>query len=171
MSTTAHDLPVLAPGTWHADTASSTAAFRVGNFRGDVEGTLRVLAGTVEVDPAGAPVRATGRMDAQSVQTGIARRDKDLQGKSFLFAAEHPVLTWECADVTPAAGGWTAVGVLRVRGQETPLTLRVDVVASGPGILRVTATGSFDRRALGIRAPRFMVGREVTVTVESVLSR
>jgi polyisoprenoid-binding protein YceI len=171
MSTTAHGAPTLTPGTWRVEASASTAGFRAGNFRGDVEGTLRVLAGTVEVDPAGAPVRASGRMDARSVETGIARRDKDLRGKSFLYAAEHPVVTWDCDEVTASEDGWTAHGVLRVRGRETALTLRVLMLDGPADTLRVRATGGFDRRTLGIRAPRFLVGREVTVGVEAVLSR
>jgi polyisoprenoid-binding protein YceI len=161
--------PTLTRGSWTALPSDTTAAFVAGNFRGDVHGTLALRSGRVEVDADGDPFLASAALDAASVLTGNKRRDKDLRGRGFLRAEDHPQVTWRCSDVVPTTTGWVCRGVLGVRGAETPLTLEVVVRSSGDRHLEVTATGAFDRRSLGIKAPAFMVGREVRVRIEAVL--
>jgi polyisoprenoid-binding protein YceI len=161
--------PTLAPGSWDANPSDTTAAFVAGNFRGDVHGTLALTTGRVEVDADGQPFLATATLDAASVLTGNKRRDKDLRGRGFLRAADCPQVTWRCSDVVPTTTGWVCRGVLGARGAETPLALAVTVRSATDRCLEVTATGTLDRRSLGIKAPAFLVGREVRVRIEAVL--
>jgi polyisoprenoid-binding protein YceI len=54
-----------------------------------VSGTLDVHAGHVDV-AAGVPRRAAARLDLASVDTGNARRDRDLRGHRFLDVETRP---------------------------------------------------------------------------------
>lgn len=85
-------------------------------------------------------------------------------------------LTAGTAAISPA--GWSVTGRLSVRG--TSVSLAGDVELSGQDRVELsgqdrsaTLTGhtQLDRRALGIRAPRIMIGREIDITVTAVIHR
>ena len=57
-------------------------------------------------------------------------------------------------------GVWTVPGRLATHGREVELDLVVLRDA-----LAFKATTSFDRAALGVKAPRFMIGRRIEVTI------
>jgi hypothetical protein len=62
-------------------------------------------------------------------------------------------------------------GVLCVRGTTAPLTLTGAAELRPDGWLRVRATASLDRTAVGIQAPRILIGRVVGIGVDAWLSR
>lgn len=162
----------VAAGTWTVD-AGTRAGFAARNFGfKTVPGTIAVTAGTVEIGPEGQPLRLSGTFDPASVDTGNARRDKDLRGKHFLKVAAHPLMEVVADHIVPTADGWRADAVLRVAGSETPLWIdgTLDPRSTADRLL-VTGTARLDLRAVGIRPPQILVGRWVELTISAQLTR
>jgi polyisoprenoid-binding protein YceI len=162
----------LAPGRWTADPARTRAGFAVGNLGVRVvHGSIRVVSGELQVDAAGRPVRVRAELEVGTVDTGNAKRDADLRRPGLLDADAHPVMTFESHEIGPDGAGWRADGVLALRGTTCPLTVTGSWAAgSAPGAVAVTGTATLDRTAVGIRAPRFLIGRTVTITVAAELT-
>jgi polyisoprenoid-binding protein YceI len=161
----------LAPGRWTTDPARTRAGFAVGNLGVKVvHGSIRVVSGELQVDTDGRPVRVRAELEVGTVDTGNAKRDADLRKPALLDAEAHPVMTFECHEIGPDGTGWRADGVLALRGTTCPLTVTGSWAAGAtPGAVAVTGTATLDRTAAGIRAPRFLIGRQVTITVEAEL--
>jgi polyisoprenoid-binding protein YceI len=161
----------LRDGTWTVPAGRPTATFGARNFGVlTVRGTLAIDRGSVTV-AGGRPVAAEGMLRAASVKSGMPKRDEHLCGAQFLNAAEHPEVGLRALRFEPAEDGWTVPAMLTVAGVEAPITLHAQRLPdTGPGTVRVRITGEFDRRTLGIRAPRFMVGHRVAVEAELALT-
>ena len=171
MTTQVHP-PVLQVGTWAVSGSRTQVTFAVRNLGRSVHGSVPCRAGALDVDEAGMPSRLVAELDLESLDTGIARRDADLRAPRFLDIDRHPTMTWTADGFTRQAGGrWAADGVLCVRGTTAPLTLTGAAELRPDGWLRVRATASLDRTAVGIRAPRILIGRVVGIGVDAWLSR
>ncbi len=163
-----------AAGTWAVSDSRTRVSFAVGNLGRVAHGTVACSHGTVEVDGGGTPVRAFAELDLNSVDTGISKRDSDLRKPWLLDIGRHPVMTWRCDRfVATGDGGWTAEGELTVRGTTVPLAVtgRPEAAALDGEWLRVRAEAVLDRTAVGIRAPSFLIGRTVSITVDAWLTR
>jgi polyisoprenoid-binding protein YceI len=158
----------LAVGRWTVDVTHSTATFRVGNLGHTVTGTVPILDGAVEVDADGRPTVITGSLDLGSIDTGNARRDKDLRKPRLLDLDRHPVMTFAAESVTTSPDGWSVTGRLTARGSEVGVTGGVDI-STRDGSVTLTAHTRLDRRAIGVRAPRFMIGHQVEITVSATI--
>jgi polyisoprenoid-binding protein YceI len=169
---TATAAPVrLAPGRWTVVAERTAASFTVGNLGKTVRGTIRVTAGAVDVGDDGRPLAVRADLDLRTVDTGHARRDTDLRKKGLLDIEEHPTMTFECATVRSEGVGWRAEGRLALRGTACPLLVTGSLVEDcGPDGVHVVGTATLDRTAIGIRAPRLMIGRTVTISVDAWLS-
>jgi polyisoprenoid-binding protein YceI len=168
---TATTAPVrLTPGRWTAVPERTEASFTVGNLGKTVRGTIQVTSGALDVGEDGRPLAVRAELDLRTVRTGHSRRDADLHKKGLLDIDAHPAMTFTCDDVRPDGSGWCAEGVLGLRGTSCPLTVTGTVDGSAPGALHVVGAATLDRTAIGIRAPRVMIGRPVTITVDAWLS-
>ena len=166
MTTTA---PVhLATGRWIVDPAHSTAAFRVANLGRIVTGTVPITEGTVDIDGRGQPSAITGSLDLGAINTGHARRDSDLRKPRFLDLDRHPAITFAADTITAAPAGWRVTGDLAARGTSARLDGEVEVSGQGRSAT-VTARTQLDRRALGIRAPRILIGHAIDITVTATI--
>ena len=67
--------------------------------------------------------------------------------------------------------GWTVPATMTVNGVDAPITLHARPLPAGADEVRVRITGEFDRTAVGIRAPRFMVGHRVQVEADLTFTR
>ena len=160
----------LTAGVWRADVARSSASFQVGNLGRKTHGTVPVTSGTVEIGEDGQLRGVHGTLDLGAVDTGIAKRDLDLRKPSLLDLDRHPVMTFTATSCRPAQNGWEVTGTLHARGTSTELGGFVEL-STTDGETVMTATARLDRRTLGIRAPRFMIGAFVDITVTAVISR
>ena len=146
----------LAAGRWTVDPAHSTATFRVSNLGRTVTGTVPVTEGTVDVDSSadgggGLPRMIFGSLDLAAIDTGHARRDKDLRNT-----------------ITASLEGWRVTGQLSARGTRVPVAGDV-AVSRHDRSATVTARTRLDRRDLGVRAPRIMIGHTIDITVTATL--
>ncbi|KJK50664.1 hypothetical protein UK23_09715 [Lentzea aerocolonigenes] len=160
----------LTTGVWQADLTRSSASFQVGNLGRKAHGTVPVTAGSVEIDANGQLQGVHGTLDLGAIDTGIAKRDLDLRKPSLLDLDRHPVMTFTATSCRPAQNGWEVTGTLHARGTSTELGGFVEL-STRDGETVMTATARLDRRTLGIRAPRFMIGAFVDITVTAVISR
>ena len=166
MTTTSR--PELAAGRWMVDPVHSTAAFRVANLGRTVTGAIPITAGTVDIDGSGRPSAITGSLDLGAIDTGNARRDKDLRKPRLLDLDRHPTMTFAAGAITATPAGWQVTGHLTARG--TSVRLAGDADVSGQDrTATVTAHTRLDRRALGIRAPRIVIGHSIDITVTATL--
>jgi polyisoprenoid-binding protein YceI len=165
---TATAAATLAAGQWKVDVEHSTATFTVGNLGHTVTGTVPILDGTVEVGPDGLPSAIYGTLDLSAIATGISRRDKDLRKPNLLDLDRYPVSTFEADRMTASPGGWSVSGYLTARGTRTRLTGDVEISAQGQEAT-LTARTQLDRRAIGLRAPKLMIGHQVGITVTATI--
>jgi polyisoprenoid-binding protein YceI len=162
----------LAPGRWTVLTDRTSATFAVGNLGVKVvHGSVAVVAGSLDVDGYGRPVAVRAELDLRTIDTGIPKRDADLHKPALLDIDAHPVLAFQCTEIRSDDAGWCADGRLSVRGTSCPLTVTGTVVEDSPaGTVHVQGTAVLDRTAIGLRAPRLMIGRLVTITVDAWLT-
>ena len=157
----------LATGRWTVDLARSTATFQVGNLGRTVTGTVPIIEGTVDID-GGGPSAVTGSLDLGAIDTGNARRDKDLRKPGLLDLDRYPTMTFAADTVSVSPAGWSVSGHLTARGRSVPLAGEAEV-SEQDGSATVTARTRLDRRTLGIRAPRVMIGHAVDITVTATI--
>ncbi len=160
-------------GTWVVDAAATTAAFRATGVCYPVRGTVPVDAGRVEIGGSGRPLSVDVVLDATRIDTGNARRDKDLRSPRFLGTDAHPVIRFSTQKVSASPDGWTVDGILSAAGGQCPVTLDVRLAAGSPedGECRVTATGTVDRADLGIAVPAILVRRRVRLEIDALMRR
>lgn len=80
------------------------------------------------------------------------------------------MMTFAAESATAAPDGWSVTGRLSARG--TSVRVTGDVEASRQD-RSATLTGRtrLDRRAIGIRAPRIMIGHQIDITVTATVRR
>ncbi|SDE65312.1 Polyisoprenoid-binding protein YceI [Blastococcus fimeti] len=155
--------------TWRVSDSRTQVRFTVRNLGIPVRGSIAVRCGEVQVDGTGAPVRVRAEFDLHSLDTGITRRDADLHSARFLSVDRQPLMVWTCDRFTRTADAcWLAAGLLSVRGTATPLEV-AGIAEPGDGGTLVRAAATLDRRAVGIRAPRIVVGRAVAIEIDAWL--
>ncbi|MFD4637833.1 YceI family protein [Lentzea sp. NPDC058436] len=159
----------LTAGVWHADVSRSTASFEVSNLGRRARGTVPVTAGTVEIGADGALLAVHGTLDLGAIDTGITRRDLDLRKPGLLDLDRHPTMRFTALSAQAAGSGWHVTGRLTARGAATELDGEVSLSSVDGAEAVLTATTRLDRRTLGIRAPRFLIGRYVDITVTAVI--
>ncbi|SOD99075.1 YceI family protein [Blastococcus haudaquaticus] len=163
--------PAPTAGVWTVSDSRTQVAFAVRNLGRPVHGSVTCRWGELETDGTGAPVRVVGELDLGTVDTGIAKRDADLRKPWLLDIERHPTMTWGADRFTRHDDGrWTAEGVLHVRGTSAPLAVTGVAEVLPDGWVRVRATAALDRRSVGIRAPRFLIGSTVEIDVDAWLS-
>jgi polyisoprenoid-binding protein YceI len=153
-------------GRWNVVTSQSTAGFAVRDFGLlTVRGRLPISSARVDVDESGAPTAVYAELDLAGIDTGNGRRDRDLRKAKLLGTDEFPTLTFTGRRGESDGTSWQVPGQLVGRGTAVDVVLAVTMTGDD----RVRATTSFDRRDLGIRAPRFLIGYRVDVTVDAAL--
>jgi polyisoprenoid-binding protein YceI len=157
----------IRPGNYLVDPIRSAVRFTATHVFGlkPVDGTMTVRSGTVMV--ADEPRRSTvsAELDAGSFTTDDERRNKDVRGRRFLDAANHPTIGFRSTRVAYGDGGPQIIGVLSVRGGSAEVTLAVTEMAPTVDGYRIMATASVDRVAAGVTAGRALIGRCVSVTL------
>lgn len=162
---------LLAAGTWQADLAHSAASLRVGTLGRTAAGTVPITEGTVRTGPDGRLLAVRGTLDLAGIDTGNAKRDLDLRKPRLLDLDAHPTMTFTSTAIEPMEDGWRITGTLTARGVSAPLTGTARASSVDGSSATLTATARLDRRTLGIRAPGFMIGKFVDITVSATIHR
>jgi len=108
----------------------------------NADGRFSRFAGDVAVDPADLKTaRVTVSVEAASLDTGIARRDRHLRSEDFFQVEKFPAITFESLRVEGAGRRLLVVGRLTLRGVTREVRVPVDVSVAGK---RLEARGQFD---------------------------
>lgn len=175
-------LPGLAaPSTWEIDPNHSAAQFAVRHMAiSTVRGAFTKVSGTVQWDDKDVTksiVEVT--IDAASVDTRVADRDKDLRSDHFFDVSKYPTITFTSKKVEQAGPGKLKItGDLTIHGTTKEVVLDVDgptpAVKDPWGNERAAATAAtkVNRQDFGVKWNATMdnggvvVGDEVTITID-----
>jgi polyisoprenoid-binding protein YceI len=166
-TTEAHPIP-LSRGDWRVDPAQSELGFLTRIIFGliAVRGRYRGFDGELHIDGAG---NASGvlRVEAETISTGIKKRDTHLRSTDFFAVERHPHMTFELTSLTPNADdGVRLTGTLHIRDRALPIETPVSVAPVGSDGLRIDAAFEVDHRTAGFeikQLPR-------TVRIEAALT-
>jgi polyisoprenoid-binding protein YceI len=150
MSTSDVTNPTLGAGHWQVAPGRSELGFltkAMGFMK--VHGHYDDYSGELTVDESG---NATGSLTiaAESIRTGIKKRDVHLRSADFFAAEAHPHMTFTLSALTQNPDGTlTVTGSLSIRGHEQPIDAVATVATEGPGAVRLSASFPVDHHAAG----------------------
>ena len=157
---------------WTIDPSRTTIEFEVGHVWGlqTVRGHFRSFDGAYVVGPLSSEIELT--IDAESVDTGCAARDKHLRSGDFFDADRHPQVRFASTRVTGLGHGRVLVtGALEAAGRRVPLAFDASVRLID-GDLELEATAMVDQSRFGTsHGPLRNVRRPATLRVRTRLVR
>jgi polyisoprenoid-binding protein YceI len=172
MTITTTEQRVVAPTRWTVEPDESFVEFAVKTFWGisAVHGRFDRFEGSYETGPDGATIELT--IEADSLDTGNATRDKHLRSTDFFRTTEHPRVRFTSTRVHDVNGEILhVVGHLEAAGNSVMLEFPAAVRPVGDG-LEVEATTTVDQSQLGMSSGRLgMIRRPATLHVKAFLSR
>ena len=139
----------LATGTWILDPDRSSVEFRVPllfGVIGTVKGGFTRYRGTLDMDVRPA-IELT--IEADSIDTGKAKRDDHLRSGDFFDAEEHPEVRFESESASLDGETLRVRGVLHAAGGSAPLDVTATVRPDGEEF-EIEASAVVDQRKLGM---------------------
>jgi len=175
-------LPAVAATTeWKIDPAHSSAQFAVRHLAiSTIRGAFTKVSGTVQFDDQDVTKSSVDvTIDADSVDTRVPDRDKDLRSERFFDVAKYPTITFKSKKVEEAGPGKLKVtGDLTIHGTTKEVVLDVDgptpAVKDPWGNQRAAAnaTTKINRQEYGVKFNAKMdtgglvVGDDVAITID-----
>jgi polyisoprenoid-binding protein YceI len=162
-------------GTWQIDPNHSAAQFSVRHLGvSTVRGAFSKVTGSANHDPADPSkdsLEAT--IDANSVDTRVDMRDKDLRSPNFLDVQKYPTITFHSRQAkVVGAGKLQFMGDLTIHGVTKQVVLEVDgpsaAIKDPWGNQRIGASAStkITRQDFGVNGAPGVVGDEITITID-----
>ncbi|MDE2039798.1 MAG: YceI family protein [Elusimicrobia bacterium] len=174
-------LPGLARAErYEIDPQHSAVSFRVKHLViSEVNGHFSRFSGSIDYEK-GKPSAwgAQAKIDAASIDTGVAARDKHLRSADFLDVEKFPEVVFESRRAALGKdGSGTLYGELTIRGVSRPVALALEVGGTvkdpwGHERLGASATTKIDRRDFGLvwnkvlESGGVMVGDEVQIRID-----
>jgi polyisoprenoid-binding protein YceI len=160
--------------TWYLDPNHSSAQFSVRHMGiSTIRGTFNKVGGVVvdSADPAKASVNVT--IDANSIDTRVEMRDKDLRSDHFFDVAKYPTITFASKRVESAGAGKLKVtGDLTMHGVTKEVVLDVDGPTPpmkdprGNQHRGVSATTTLNRSDYGMNYDAGVVGDQIPIQLD-----
>ena len=140
--------PDRIPGTWRLDPARSRVAFHVRHFYGlmTVKGEFHRYEGTLDLNREPA-VELT--IEADALDTKMAKRDAHLRSPDFFDAANHPQVRFVSDRATVDGETLTVHGELHAAGRQVPVEVEATLHPNGDE-LELEAETHVDHRQLGM---------------------
>jgi len=171
--------PAFAADTLVIDRAHSEAGFQVRHLFSNVRGRFGAFEGTIAMDAAKPEASSvTFKIDASSIDTDHADRDKHLRSPDFFDVANHPAITFTSEKIRAAGKDRYAVtGTLTMRGVSKTITLPVSFLGAGKDPWGNERAGfstsvTLNRKDFGIvwnkslDSGGFLLGDDVAVTID-----
>ncbi|HET9305228.1 MAG TPA: YceI family protein [Candidatus Sulfotelmatobacter sp.] len=165
-------------GTWQIDPNHSAAQFSVRHLGvSTVRGAFTKVSGTAKYDPADpSKTSLDATIDANSVDTRVEMRDKDLRSPHFLEVEKYPTITFHSKQAKAAGEGKVQVtGDLTIHGVTKQVVLDVDGPSAaikdpwGNQRIGASATTKINRNDFGVSGAPGVVGDEITITIDAEL--
>jgi polyisoprenoid-binding protein YceI len=164
--------------TWQLDSKNSAVQFSVRHLGlATVRGAFTTFNGTAKydsADPSKTALDAT--IDANSIDTRVEARDKDLRSPHFFDAEKYPTITFHSKQAKAAANGKLQVtGDLTIHGVTKEVVLDVDGPSApikdpwGNQRIGATATTKINRNDFGVSGAPGVVGDEITIIIDAEL--
>jgi len=162
--------------TWQLDPAHSAAQFSVRHLAiSTVRGAFTSLKGTVQFDDKDITKSSVEvSIDANSVDTRQADRDKDLRSDHFFDVEHFPAITFKSTKVEQVSPGKLKVtGDLTIRGTTKEVVLDVDGPSApvkdpwGNQRMGISATTKVIRQDFGIKYGPGIIGDEISITIDA----
>lgn len=161
--------------SWNIDPMHTAAQFSVRHLGiSTVRGAFTKVSGTVQYDPAN-PSKTVidATIDANSIDTRVEMRDKDLRSPGYFDVDKFPTLTFKSKKVEAAGDGKLKVtGDLTIHGVTKEAVLDVEG-PSAPikdpwGNMRMGASAStkVSRQDFGVGGSGPMIGDEIPITID-----
>jgi polyisoprenoid-binding protein YceI len=144
--------PYAGPGSLQLDPAGSTVSISHKTIWGlvTVRGSFTKLSGSAEILADGS-ARGRIEVEAASVDTKNAKRDKHLRSADFFNADKHPQIVVDVAQAAAQGNdGVTTTGTLTVAGQTRPLTLTAKITEATDQAITLRADAEIDRADFGM---------------------
>ena len=159
-------------GTYSFDKAHSSIGFRAKHFGlVEVPGYFRDFTGTVKYDGkdvAKSSVEFTAKME--SVDTGVAGRDKHLRTADFFEVEKYPEMTFKSTRVEKKGKNWMVTGDLMMKGVTKqimfPITVAGFVKTERGTKMGATAETTINRRDFGVNYDSKLPGGVAAVSDE-----
>ena len=170
-----------ATSAWQVDPNHSSAQFAVRHLAiSTVRGAFTKVSGTVQWDDTDITKSVVDvTIDAASVDTRVADRDKDLRSDHFFDVAKYPTITFKSKKVEQAGAGKLKItGDLTIHGTTKEVALDVDGPTPavkdpwGNQRMAATATTKVNRQDFGVKWNATMdnggvvVGDDVSITID-----
>jgi polyisoprenoid-binding protein YceI len=137
-------------------TDESLIGFTVRSLGRTVKGRFGSFSGRV-VHGAGDGVMASGSVEVESIDTGIAERDDHLRSAEFFDSANHPRITFASRRMIAEGERYDIPGMLTIKGFSQDVSLIGRLVApepgDGDGTIRISAEATINRHDFGVKAP------------------
>jgi polyisoprenoid-binding protein YceI len=167
-------------GTWQIDPNHTAAQFSVKHLGvSTVRGAFTKVTGTAKYDPADPSkdsLEAT--IDANSVDTRVEMRDKDLRSPNFLDVQKYPTITFHSKQVKVVGPGKLQfAGDLTIHGVTKEVVLDVDGPSApikdpwGNQRIGTSASTKITRQDFGVNGAPGVVGDEITITIDAELTQ
>jgi len=167
-------------GTWQIDPNHTAAQFSVKHLGvSTVRGAFTKVTGTAKHDPADPSkdsLEAT--IDANSVDTRVEMRDKDLRSPNFLDVQKYPTITFHSKQVRVVGPGKLQfAGDLTIHGVTKEVVLDVDGPSApikdpwGNQRIGTSASTKITRQDFGVNGAPGVVGDEITITIDTELTQ
>lgn len=170
--------PLLA-ATYTIDADHTTVSFKIRHILSHVQGRFNQFEGSFDYDPDKPDTwKVNAKVEAASIDTNVAPRDKHLRSADFFNVEKFPTLTFVSTgvtDVTPTSAKLN--GFLTIHGVEKPVVFELEIhgVVKDPwGNTRsaFTATTTINRKDFGLtwnqalETGQLLVGEEAAITLE-----
>jgi polyisoprenoid-binding protein YceI len=172
MTATEIEQRTTVPTRWTVDADETSVEFAVKTFWGlmTVHGHFDRFDGSYEVGPSGTTIELT--IDADSLDTGHATRDKHLRSTAFFQVVAHPQVRFTSSTVHHVTSEILhVVGHLEAAGKVVPLEFPA-TVRQLDDALEIEATTTIDQRRLGMSSGRLgMIRPPATLHVKARVNR
>ena len=170
--------------TYAIDPVHSTIGFGATHLMvSQVKGQFTDYQGTVTFDPANADTNAADvTIQAKSVDTGNADRDKHLSGPDFLDVEKFPTLTFKSNSIKKEGDKYSISGDLTIHGVTKPITIPATIngpVKSpfGTHVIGISGQKTINRKDFGIEFNKqmdqggYVVGEEILLDISVEASK
>lgn len=157
-------LVMLAPLLIQAQTlqlhpSNSRVNFTIKNLGIEVDGSFSSLKGQLNVNPSsGMPEFLFGEIEVNSIETGIAMRDRHLMKPEYFHAARHPNIKFRTESINKSGKIWLIKGWLSMKGVSQPVQIQAELTKSGSGYVL--------KSKFSIRRKDFKIGDSVMLSEE-----
>ncbi len=158
----------LPSGTWNVEPAATTVTIAVKKLLFlSIPMELTTTSGSISVNGDGAVSAVEINVDAGSVASGNAKRDNYVKGADFLHVDKYPEILFAADRVTTAGEGFVVNAAIQRAGMSSNVTLDVQSVSVSADRGTFVASGSVDRRDIGLtKLPSFVIGNELQIDIQ-----